>query len=127
MAKPAEKVNHRGFLSALVTYQSQPSFENVPTDQETPTTDDQRLATMRKQYETRLESMEKSMARRLKQAEDMLEAQQNMTLAMERDAAQKIQVLREKLRRSRQAQAALSKSALKVRFGTPQLFFPCLV
>lgn len=69
--------------------------------------------TTRSQYDVRLESAEKGVEQRLKQAEEMLEIQQNMTLAMESDAARTIQVLREKLRRSRQTQTSLSKQLNK--------------
>ena len=73
-----------------------------------------RHTTSRSAYDVRLEISEKGIEQRLKQAEEMLETQQNMTLKMESDAAKTIQVLREKLRRSRQTQTALSKQLNKV-------------
>lgn len=68
-------------------------------------------------HDARMQTAEKGVEQRLKQTEEMLEAQQNLTLAMETDAARTIQVLREKLRRSRQMQSALSKQLNKASFS----------
>ena len=93
---PTEAVRTPDYDISLTDATARPHFANIGLEQHS------------------LDTAEKHIVQRLKHAEEMLETQHSMTIAMESEALQSIKALQEKLKRSRRIQSNSRKSLVRI-------------